>query len=107
MSKITAIAKYIKQIYKPTEISVEIKDMHDKKPEYIIFTYFDNIDDRYITNPMARDIFGNKENNLQREIRSDVEKMFSIKTSGLDLNGFAPYKRHGLTINVVMNRSSE
>lgn len=102
---IDAIEKYIKMVFQPTDMFVELSHDTYEKPEYIVFLYFNDIDDKYITNPDARDTIRNKEKNLEREIRSDVEKIFSIKTSGLDLNGFAPYKRHGLNINVIQNRT--
>lgn len=101
---VNAMANYIIQIYKPKDISVDVRH-NDTGMEYVIFLYFDHIDDKYITNQNALDLIANKENNLQREIRSEVEQFFSTKTSGLDLQGFAPYKRHGLTINVIQNRT--
>ena len=97
---IDAITNYINMVYKPNDISVEIKDTYET-PEYVIFLQFDRIDDKYITNRFSNSIAKNKENNLEREIRKDVEGFFSIKTSGLDLMGYAPYKRHGLTIDVI------
>ena len=101
---IDAIANYIHKVYKPQEMSFDIKDMQDGF-EYVLFTYFNDIDDKYIGNPQALDLIANKEKNLENEIRKDVESFFSTKTSGFDLRGFAPYKRHGLTIHVVMNRT--
>ena len=100
-----AIVDYIKSIYKPDEMSVNLRDYVDEKPEYILFLYFNHIDDSYVTNPDSNDVIKNKEKNLEKEIRKDIYNFFSTETSGLDLKGFAPYKRHGLTIDVIMNRT--
>ena len=97
---INSISNYINTVYKPDHIFVEIKDTYET-PEYVIFLYFDHIDDKYLTNQLSNSKTKNKEMNLEREIRKDIEGFFSTKTSGLDLMGFAPYKRHGLTINVM------
>ena len=92
-------------VFKPSAMSVDLKYEHTENPEYVISALFNNIDDKYITNPESNDIINNKEKSLEREIRYDVENMFTVKTSGLDLKGFAPYKRHGLTIHVLMKRT--
>jgi hypothetical protein len=103
------VIKFIKSVYSPTEISHEVKEMGDGKPEHYIHLYFDEIPDSYITNPNASDRIANKEKNLETEIRRNIDGYFGIKTSGLDISVLgitrSPHKKLGITIFVVSRRN--
>ena len=62
--------------------------------------FFDEIDDKYDTNPFWTDKKKLKEKNFCQVIRKDIYNVFRIMTSGLSLEGFSPYEYHGITINV-------
>jgi hypothetical protein len=96
--KIELITKYIKTIYKPNNIDINVID-----GEVYIHVGFDSIDERYNTNPYSNQPIKLKERNLEFEIRKEVESFFDVKTSGLPLLGFSPYEYHGLTIDVYSN----
>lgn len=104
---ISAILKFITQIYQPSDISHETLNMTEGEPEDVIHLYFDEIDDKYMKNPQALDPIANKEKNLEFEIRLYLEKVFGKKTTGLQMNKWgptSPWKREGLTIKVYGRR---
>lgn len=101
---IKSIVSYIKQVYKPNDIDVMLKEKEDDSPDVYISILFDHIGDEYLKNPNASDKLANKEKHLERTIRKDIESFFSVKTSGLSLDGFAPYVHHKLTIDVIHSR---
>ena len=68
--------------------------------EVVIDVYFDEIDDKYITNPLNNNIKRLKEKNFGLQIRKDIYNFFGIKTSGLSLEGFSPFVYHGITIDI-------
>jgi hypothetical protein len=98
--KIELITKYIKTIYKPNNIDINVID-----GEVYIHIGFDSIDEKYNTNPYSNQPGKLKERNLKSEIRKEVESFFGVKTSGLSLFGFSPYEYHGLTIDVYSNET--
>jgi len=98
-SKSKVIIKFIDKIYKPTKIEVDTLRNYDTV-EIVINVFFDEIDDKYITNPHNNNIKQLKEKNFERKIRNDIHKYFRIMTSGLSFEGFAPYKHYGITIKV-------
>ena len=93
-SKSKVIIKFIDKIYNPTKIEVDTLRNYDTV-EIVIDVFFDEIDDKYNTRL--------KETNFGLKIRKDIHKYFRIMTSGLSLEGFAPYKHHGITIKVHLN----
>lgn len=101
---IKSIVSYIKQVYKPNDIDVMLEEKEDDSPDVYISLLFGHIGDEYLKNPNASDILANKEKHLERAIRKDIESFFSVKTSGLSLDGFAPYVHHKLTIDVIHSR---
>ncbi len=102
--ELNGIIKFISVMYNPDDIDVSSRKIMSPDPtkdETVIRLTFNTISDDYITNPDSNDIKKNKEKNLERVIRKDVEGYFSIKTSGLSIEGFAPYVYRGLTIDVM------
>lgn len=99
---INAIVKYIKEVYKPYDISV--RENNEYSPPIIELTlYFHKIDDKYIKNRAASSIIENKKANLGLEIRGDVGVLFSVKTIGVTLinDKFLSFNSEGeLIINV-------
>ena len=97
---VDSIVKFVSSIYKPE--SVWVKD--DKPGRYSIIFYFDDIDDRYIRNPESRDITAHKENMLTREIRTDIQNFFGIKTKGLQPPDFySPEENYPISIYSIIN----
>lgn len=76
---VDSIVKFVSSIYKPENVWVK----NDIPRRYSIIFYFDKIDDKYIKNPQSNDIPAHKENMLTREIRTDIQNFFGIKTRGL------------------------
>ena len=105
-SKSKVIIKFIDKIYNPTKIEVDTLRNYDTV-EIVIDVFFDEIDDKYNTNPLNNNIRRLKETNFGLKIRKDIHKYFRIMTSGLSLEGFAPYKHHGITIKVHLNIPDE
>jgi hypothetical protein len=98
-SKVKVITKFINTLYKP--IDIEINTLRDNDIEEIVIdVFFDEIDDKYDTNPFWTDKKRLKERNFELVIRNDIYKFFGIMTSGLSLEGFTPYKHHGISIKV-------
>ena len=97
--RIKMITKFIDTLYKPTNIKISIYLRNDTE-EVVIDVYFDEIDDKYITNPLNNNIKRLKENNFGLQIRKDIYNFFGIKTSGLSLEGFSPFVYHGITIDI-------
>ncbi len=97
--KVKAITKYIDKIYKPTNIEISTLRDNDRE-EIVIDVFFDEINDKYDTNPFWTDKKKLKERNFCQVIRKDIYNVFRITTSGLSLEGFSPYEYHGITINV-------
>ena len=97
--RIKMITKFIDTLYKPTNIKTSSYPRNDTE-EVVIDVYFDEIDDKYITNPLNNNIKRLKENNFGLQIRKDIYNFFGIKTSGLSLEGFSPFVYHGITIDI-------
>ena len=97
--RIKMITKFIDTLYKPTNIEISTLRNYDTE-EVVIDVYFDEIDDKYITNPLNNNIKRLKEKNFGLQIRKDIYNFFGIKTSGLSLEGFSPFVYHGITIDI-------
>jgi len=98
-SEVKVITKFINTLYKP--IDIEISTLRNyETAEIVIDVFFDEIDDKYDTNPFFTDKKKLKERNFELEIRKNIYNFFGIMTSGLSLEGFAPYKYHGIAIKV-------
>ena len=98
-SELSGIIKFIESMYNPSKIKIDAKDVFGNEETYVSL-YFDKISDDYISNPQSGYKQRLKERNLNLEIRNDVYKYFGVMTSGLDLNGYSPYRYNGLTIDV-------
>jgi len=110
---IQAIMKYIMSVYKPDDIQIS-RDYLDTMLQIRLTLFFKEIDDSYLRNPMARSTYKNKEDNLEMRIRKDLETFFSVKTTGLHVQGSgnnlfisAPYIVGDIQIEVVSDRSKE
>jgi ribonucleotide reductase alpha subunit len=98
-SEVKVITKFINTLYKP--IDMEINTLRNyETAEIVIDVFFDEIDDKYITNTRNNNIKQLKEKNFELQIRKDIYNFFGIMTSGLSLEGYAPYKYHGIAIKV-------
>jgi len=96
--EVNSIVKFINRIYSPKNFRV----IHYDDPErYSIIFYFDNIDDKYISNRQHGNIRDHKENMLTREIRTYIENYLGIKTQGLQPpDFFAPAKAFPISIYI-------
>jgi ribonucleotide reductase alpha subunit len=95
--KVKVITKFINTLYEP--IDIEISTLRNyETAEIVIDVFFDEIDDKYITNSRNNNIKQLKEKNFELQIRKDIYNFFGIMTSGLSLEGFSPYKHHGISI---------
>jgi hypothetical protein len=103
---IKTIIKFVSVVYKPTKVEVKEVEIEDLK-EYIIIFYFDEIDDKYITNPGHGNLKVHKQDMLSRQIRTDVEDYLSIKTTGLQPRNkfYSPIEKHDITILSVLSNS--
>lgn len=93
------IINYIVGMYKPVDTKIDNFEIGDAN-ETVVSLYFDEISDNYITNTLHNNFKKLKESNLGKQIRKDVYDNFGVMTSGLSLEGFAPYVYRGLTIDV-------
>jgi len=98
-TELSGIIKFIKSMYNPAKVKIDAADVFGNEETYVSL-YFDEISDDYISNPQSNNIKRLKEKNLSLEIRNDVYKYFGVMTSGLDLDGYSPYRYMGLTIDV-------
>jgi len=97
--EVNAIDKFVSQIFKPDLVHIENMD---HSLGYKITFYFDDISDKYIKNPQARDIKGHKSEMFRREIRTAVYDFMGIKTLGLQPpDYFAPSEFHPINIIVT------
>ena len=97
-NQVDSIVKFIGSIYGPVDVWIK---NYDDPERYSIIFYFDNIDDKYISNRQARDIKAHKENILTREIRTYIENYLGIKTQGLQSpDFFAPAEAFPISIYV-------
>ena len=95
--QIDAIVKFVTSLYSPTDVWV--KPWNDNPNRYSIIFYFDEIDDKYITNSNHRDPKELKAKRLTRDIRDSVYNFFDIRTSGLQPpDYFSPQEEHPLSI---------
>ena len=97
--KVKLITKFINTLYEPIDIEINTLRNNDTE-EIVIDVFFDEIDDKYYTNPFWTDKKKLKVKNFELEIRKNIYNFFGIMTSGVSLEGFFPYKYHGITINV-------
>lgn len=95
-SSLNTVVKFIDVLYKPSEIIVDDTDNN----EIIINVYMDEIGEEYVTNRSFHNIKKLKEMNFEKKIRNDLYNYLGIMTSGVSLNGFAPYVHRGITIDV-------
>jgi len=79
-NEVDSIVKFVSRLFNPAD--VELRPVEDPEGCVIIF-YFDDIDDKYIKNPESSSIKNHKENILNREIRTYIDRYLGIKTSGL------------------------
>lgn len=101
--KIEIIVNFIEKIYKPVSVKVRHETQHwenETHKETVIIVNVDEIDDSYLTNQQYINLDVLKEKNLAKEIRKLLYNYFGIETSGLSVDGFAPYKFKGITIVV-------
>lgn len=97
--KVKVITKFINTLYEPIDIEISTLRNNDTE-EIVIDVFFDEIDDKYDTNPFWTDKKKLKEKNFELQIRKDIYNFFGIMTSGLSLEGFSPYKHRGISIKV-------
>jgi hypothetical protein len=98
-NEVDSIVKFVSKLFNPAD--VELRPVEDPEGCVIIF-YFDDIDDRYIRNPDSRSIKTHKENMLNREIRTYIERYLGIKTSGLQPpEFFSPEEKHPISVYVM------
>lgn len=98
-NEVDSIVKFISKLFNPADVWVISYSDPDR---YSITFYFDDIDDRYIRNPDSRSIKTHKENMLNREIRTYVERYLGIKTSGLQPpDFFSPEEKHPISVYVM------
>jgi len=95
--EVNSIVKFVEVLYKPAVVHVE----DNGRGKYNIIFYFDDIDDKYITNPLHPNQELHKANMFKREIRTRIYEFFGIKTTGLSLaDHFSPMEYHPITIVV-------
>ena len=102
-SEISGIIKFIESMYNPAKIKIDTANVFGNDETYVSL-FFNDISDDYVSNPQSGNKKRLKERNLNLEIRNDVYKYFGVITSGFDLNGYAPYKYRGLTIDVHLRK---
>lgn len=94
-NQVNMIVKFITAIFKPVDVQVI---SYENPERYAIEFYFDEIDDKYITNPFFSTAKSLKEINLNREIRKYIKDFLQIKTSGLQPpDFFPPEEKHPIT----------
>jgi hypothetical protein len=98
-SEVKVITKFINTLYKPIDIEINTLRHYDTQ-EIVIDVFFNEIDDKYITNDRNNNIIRLKENNFGLQIRKEIYNFFGIMTSGLSFEGYAPYKYLGISIKV-------
>jgi len=97
-NEVDSIVKFVSKLFNPADVelrhvigefSLTPQDLirmglATEDPEgCVIIFYFDDIDDKYIKNPESSSIKNHKENILNREIRTYIDRYLGIKTSGL------------------------
>ena len=96
--QVDSIVKFVNELYSPYDYWVM---RYDDPERYSIIFYFEDIDDRYITNPHVGNIREHKENVLRREIRKEIYDLLNIRTSGVQPpDFFSPEEKHPITIYV-------
>lgn len=96
--QVNSIVKFVEELYSPSYVYVQGSGYG----RYSIIFYFDDIDDKYITNPLHGDQKQHKANMFKREIRSQIYNFFGIKTKGTQPPDFySPEEDHPITIVVT------
>lgn len=99
--QVNTIVKFVKEMYSPYDVWVQGSGRH----KYSIIFYFEEIDDKYITNKDHRNKEELKANMLKREIRRYINDFFGIKTTGLQPPDFvSPEEEHPIRIVVTYTR---
>lgn len=101
--EIKAIVKFVENLYSPSDVWVK---PWDKEPgRYSIIFYFDDIDEKYLTNPQHKDPKELKAARLKREIRDYIYKFLRIRTSGLQPpDYFSPEEEYPIGITVTYTK---
>lgn len=94
---VNSIIKFVTNVYSPDDTRViPVTPEH-----YNIIFYFNEIDDKYITNQEHGDTKVLKSKMFNREIRTYIENYLGIKTTGLQPpNFFPPMVNHPISIYV-------
>ena len=101
-SDVNGIVKFVTAMFSPEDMWVR---HYDKPDRYSIIFYFNEIDEKYMTNPQHRNPEELKEAMYCREIRSYINDFLGIKTSGLQPPDFwPPAENHPITIYVRHTR---
>jgi hypothetical protein len=99
--EVNSIVRYVKEMYSPYDVWVQGGGLN----KYTIVFYFDDIDDKYIVNPLHGDQKQHKANMFKREIRSQIYNFFGIKTTGTQPpDYYSPEENHPITIVVTYTR---
>jgi hypothetical protein len=86
-NNVNSIIKFITAMFSPEDIRVK---HYDNPDHYSITFYFNEIDDKYFTNPQHCNPEELKESMFNRELRRYIDNFLSIKTSGLQPPDFYP-----------------
>lgn len=99
--QVNSIVKFVEELYNPYDVYVQGSGYG----RYSIIFYFDEIDNKYITNPLHKDLKLHKANMFKREIRTQIYNFFGIETTGLPITDhFSPVEQHPITIVVTHTR---
>lgn len=98
---VKSIVRFVEVMYEPKKIDVFKYGSHPPYVFHIILT-FNEISDKYITNPEYHNVERLKEIMLSREIKTYIQNYLGIKTDGLqpNQNFFSPEERHPIKIIV-------
>ena len=97
-NEVSSIVKFVTEMFHPDDVWVK---PYDDPERYSIVFYFNDIDDKYITNPLHGNQKEHKANMFDREIRKYINDFLGIKTSGVQPPYFySPSENHPITIYV-------
>lgn len=103
--EVNSIVKFVTAVFKPADVWVR---PYENPERYSIIFYFDEIDEKYMTNPMHRNPKELKEAMYNREIRKYINNFLGIKTSGLQPPDFwSPEEKHPISTYVISTESTE
>jgi hypothetical protein len=97
-NEVNSIVKFVTEMFHPDDVWVE---PYDNPERYSIIIYFNDVDDKYITNPLHGNQKEHKANMFNREIRTYIQNFLGIKTSGVQPPHFhSPEETHPISIYV-------